>query len=394
MISGWRPALGTTAEIGNDDHAGDAVYKGLAIGTADVGKGMATYLYATDFHNGRIDVFDSAFASQTWAGAFTDPKLPKGYAPFGIQNLKGLLFVTYAKTQPGSDDEMAGRGLGVVDVFLTDGTFFGRVAGGGGLNAPWGLAWAPDDFGRFSGDILVGNFGDGELHAYHWNGNRWQRGRRAARDRPASRSGRRPLGDRVRWRDRQQRPQKRSSSPPVPTTKRAVPSARSRNAMTPIPTERGRPMPAPLRVWAPGPIRSRKKRWRDPRLLLSPGASGRAVALAPPPPPSARGCAPCVYSVGGRAGTRAAALFVLSVLGLAGLRRRRDAVGLFVCGKPASDAGAGGGGGAAGASRAGGRGPDHPTRPSRAAWSAPVCTPRRGSGSPASPPISAWAVRR
>ena len=173
VISGWRGALGTTAEVGNNDHAGDAVYKGLAIGTADVGNGMATYLYATDFHHGRIDVFDSTFASQTWAGAFTDPNLPKGYAPFGIQNLKGLLFVTYAKTQPGSDDELAGRGLGVVDVFLTDGTFFGRVARGGGLNAPWGLAWAPADFGRFSGDLIVGNFGDGQLHAYARDGNGW-----------------------------------------------------------------------------------------------------------------------------------------------------------------------------------------------------------------------------
>jgi uncharacterized protein (TIGR03118 family) len=170
VISGWRGALGTTAEIGNNDHAGDAVYKGLAIGTADVGKGLATYLYATDFHNGRIDVFDNAFATQTWAGAFTDPK---GYAPFGIQNLKGLLFVTYAKTQPGSNDELAGRGLGVVDVFLTDGTFFGRVAKGDGLDAPWGLAWAPEGFGPFSGDLIVGNFGDGELHAYRWDGNRW-----------------------------------------------------------------------------------------------------------------------------------------------------------------------------------------------------------------------------
>ena len=173
VISGWRPALGTTAETGNGDHAGDAVYKGLAIGTADVGKGLATYLYATDFHNGRIDVFDNAFATQTWSGAFVDPKLPKGYAPFGIQNLKGLLFVTYAKTQAGSDDELAGQGRGVVDVFTTDGTFFGRVARGGGLNAPWGLAWAPADFGRFSGDLIVGNFGDGKLHAYSQNGGRW-----------------------------------------------------------------------------------------------------------------------------------------------------------------------------------------------------------------------------
>ncbi len=178
IISGWRGALGATAEIGNDQFAGDAVYKGLAIGTANVGSGPASYLYATDFHNGRIDVFDSTFVAQTWPGAFVDPKLPKGYSPFGIQNLTTpsgpVLFVTYAKTQPGSDDERAGRGLGVVDAFATDGTFLDRVANRGGfLNAPWGLAWAPADFGRFSGDLIVGNFGDGRLQAYRWDGHHW-----------------------------------------------------------------------------------------------------------------------------------------------------------------------------------------------------------------------------
>ena len=167
---------------------------------------MATYLYATDFHNGRIDVFDNTFASQTWSGAFIDPRLPKGYAPFGIQNLKGLLFVTYAKTQPGSDDELAGQGRGVVDVFLTDGTFFGRVARGGGLNAPWGLAWAPDDFGRFSGDLIVGNFGDGKLHAYARHGNGWHADGALQGHRPSGDQGRRPVGDRVRRGNRQQRP--------------------------------------------------------------------------------------------------------------------------------------------------------------------------------------------
>ena len=143
-----------------------AVYKGLAIGTADVGSGPQQYLYATDFHNGKIDVFDNAFADQTWAGAFRDPKLPKGYAPFGIQNLNGMIFVTYAKTQPGSDDEAHGHGRGVVDAFATNGMFLGRVATHGALNAPWGLAWAPADFGRFSNDLLVGNFGDGRITAY------------------------------------------------------------------------------------------------------------------------------------------------------------------------------------------------------------------------------------
>lgn len=173
MITGWRGALGTTAEVGNDQFAGQAVYKGLAIGTADVGDGSASYLYATDFHDRRIDVFDRTFAAQTWSGAFVDPKLPKGYGPFGIQNLNGMLFVTYAKTQPGSNDERAGHGLGVVDAFATNGTFLGRVATHGPLNAPWGLAWAPADFGRFSGDLIVGNFGDGKLHAYRWDGHHW-----------------------------------------------------------------------------------------------------------------------------------------------------------------------------------------------------------------------------
>ncbi len=175
IIFGWRGAFGLTgtAEIGNDDHAGDAVYKGLAIGTADVGDGAQQYLYATDFHNGRIDVFDGTFATQTWTGAFNDPKLPKGYAPFGIANLNGTLFVTYAKTQKGSDDERAGQGRGVVDSFATDGTFLGRVATHGQLNAPWGLAWAPDDFGTFSGDLIVGNFGNGKLHAFRWDGKHW-----------------------------------------------------------------------------------------------------------------------------------------------------------------------------------------------------------------------------
>jgi uncharacterized protein (TIGR03118 family) len=172
-IYGWRGALGTTAEVGNGDHAGDAVYKGLAIGTANVGDRAQQYLYATDFHNGRIDVFDRTFASQTWTGAFHDPSLPNGFAPFGIANLNGMLFVTYAKTQTGSDDERAGVGRGFVDAFATDGTFIARVASHGLLNAPWGLAWAPADFGRFSNDLIVGNFGDGKLHAFRWDGKSW-----------------------------------------------------------------------------------------------------------------------------------------------------------------------------------------------------------------------------
>ena len=173
MITAWRGALGGTAEIGNNDFAGNAIFKGLAIGTANVGDGPQQYLYASDFHNARVVVFDRTFATQPWTGAFVDPKLPKGYGPFGIQTLNGMVFVTYAKLQPGSNDERAGQSLGIVDSFATNGSFLGRVATRGLLNAPWGLAWAPGNFGRFSNDLIVGNFGDGTLHAFAWNGHHW-----------------------------------------------------------------------------------------------------------------------------------------------------------------------------------------------------------------------------
>ena len=174
VIFGWRGALGLThaAEVLNDQFKGNAVFKGLAIGMVD----STQYLYATDFHNRRIDVFGSTapFAAQTWTGAFHDPELPAGYAPFNVQNLNSTLFVTYAKTQQGSDDERAGQGLGIVDAFATDGRFLARVATHGQLNAPWGLALAPANFGRFSGDLLVGNFGDGQVHAYRGDGHHWR----------------------------------------------------------------------------------------------------------------------------------------------------------------------------------------------------------------------------
>ncbi len=170
MVEGWNPGVpppptSTQAQVGADRSNVGAIYKGLAIGQV----GTANYLYATDFHNGRIDVFDGMFALQSWPGAFRDRHLPHGYAPFGIQNLGGRLFVTYAKQDAAAEDEIAGRGRGFVDVFGTDGRFQGRVASRGDLNAPWGLAWAPAGFGRFSGDLLVGNFGDGRIHAYRWD---------------------------------------------------------------------------------------------------------------------------------------------------------------------------------------------------------------------------------
>ena len=172
-ILGWSPTVnGTTALVGVDRSSAGAVYKGLTT--------AADRLYATDFHNGHVDVFDKAFQPVTLAaGAFTDAKLPKGYAPFGIQALNGDIFVTYAKQDAQGKDDVPGDGFGYVDEFSADGQLVARVASGGRKNAPpnapWGLALAPaTGFGVFSGDLLIGNFGNGRIAAYldtgghHW----------------------------------------------------------------------------------------------------------------------------------------------------------------------------------------------------------------------------------
>jgi uncharacterized protein (TIGR03118 family) len=104
-------------------------------------------------------------------GAFTDPKIPAGFAPFGIQNINGDLFVTYTMQDAAKHDDVAGRGHGFVDIFDTDGHLLRRFASGGALNSPWGVARASFAFGRFSGDILVGNFGDGKINAFDSEGN-------------------------------------------------------------------------------------------------------------------------------------------------------------------------------------------------------------------------------
>ncbi|HZD30700.1 MAG TPA: TIGR03118 family protein, partial [Candidatus Angelobacter sp.] len=159
-ISAW--SAGTSAVLKVDDSTTNAVFKGLALAT----NGSNSYLYATDFHNNAIDVFDKNFSPVTLTGSFTDPSLPAGYAPFGIQASGGKLYVTYAVQDALKHDDMACPGCGIVDVFNTDGTFVQRLISNGALNSPWGLAWAPGNFGKFSGDLLVGNFGDGTINAF------------------------------------------------------------------------------------------------------------------------------------------------------------------------------------------------------------------------------------
>ncbi|HEX6702674.1 MAG TPA: TIGR03118 family protein, partial [Gaiellaceae bacterium] len=157
-ILAWNMSVGTTAQVVADHSGDEAIYKGLAI--------AGDRLYATDFHNGRVDIFDGAFGDVNTPGAFVDPSIPAGFAPFGIQNVGGTIFVTYAKQDADAEDDVHGQGLGFVDEFDTAGTLLGRVATRGQLNAPWGIALAPASFGRFGGDLLVGNFGDGEITAF------------------------------------------------------------------------------------------------------------------------------------------------------------------------------------------------------------------------------------
>ncbi len=161
-LTAWAPAVdGTHAFVVYDGSATQTVYKGLAIVA-----GTTNRLYAADFHNRRIDVFNGSFAKITVAGGFSDGSIPADYGPFNIQAIGSQLYVTYAKKDPASNDEVAGAGFGYVDIFDTDGTLVKRLVAGGALNAPWGIAMAPANFGTFSNDLLVGNFGDGKINAY------------------------------------------------------------------------------------------------------------------------------------------------------------------------------------------------------------------------------------
>jgi uncharacterized protein (TIGR03118 family) len=161
IIRGWNGAQGTTAIVVKDRSNVDAIYKGLAI--ADTANGPR--LYAADFHNARIDVLDGGFGLVPNSG-FEDPSLPAGFAPFNVQVLGGRVFVAYAKQDADAEDEVAGQGLGRVDVYDLAGNLLGGITGHGQLNAPWGLAIAPASFGSFAGDLLVGNFGDGQINAF------------------------------------------------------------------------------------------------------------------------------------------------------------------------------------------------------------------------------------
>jgi uncharacterized protein (TIGR03118 family) len=171
LISAWAQDSGATAVTAYDDGVANgsdhAVYKGLALATVN----GATYLYATDLHNNKVDVFDTTFSKPAaMQGKFIDPNLPTGYVPFGIASLKGQLYVTFAKQDSAMHDEITGVAFGYVDVFDFSGNLVNRFASAGVLNAPWGLAIAPAGFGSLEGDVLIGNFGDGAINIFAPNG--------------------------------------------------------------------------------------------------------------------------------------------------------------------------------------------------------------------------------
>jgi uncharacterized protein (TIGR03118 family) len=159
-ISGWNGPAGTTAITAVNGSPGSS-YTGLAI----AGTGATARLYAANFGTGVVDVFNGSFA-QLSTGGFVDPTLPAGYAPFNVQNVGGNIVVTYALKNPLTGDDVAGAGHGFVDVYDQSGVLLRRVASDAVLNSPWGVTLAPVGFGPFGGALLVGNFGDGTIHAY------------------------------------------------------------------------------------------------------------------------------------------------------------------------------------------------------------------------------------
>jgi uncharacterized protein (TIGR03118 family) len=149
----------STATVVSTDAGG--LYKGAAFGTNPDGN----FIFVTNFRTAKVEVYDVNF-KEVHKFAFTDRNIPSGFAPFGIENIDGELFVTFAKQDEEKEDDVAGPGLGFVDVFTTSGKLVRRFASRGTLNAPWGLARAPIGFGKFGGAILVGNFGDGRINAF------------------------------------------------------------------------------------------------------------------------------------------------------------------------------------------------------------------------------------
>jgi uncharacterized protein (TIGR03118 family) len=165
-ISGWNGGTDAVLVVDNSDNgsAHGAVYKGLTSG--DI-RGQR-FLYVSNFRSGKVEVYDSAFHRvRLGEDAFDDDAIPHGFAPFNVQNVGGTIFVTYAKQDSARHDDVAGAGLGFVNIFSTSGRLISRLQHGWWMNSPWGVVWTPRDFGEYSNAILVGNFGSGQIAAFN-----------------------------------------------------------------------------------------------------------------------------------------------------------------------------------------------------------------------------------
>lgn len=171
-VSAWNPNVNKTHAVLKWNNKGASVFKGIAMGTVGNPQGTSTnYLYIADFRMNRILVLDTNFHYATFGDnddddRFVDETLPAGFAPFGIQNIGGLLYVSFAMQDSAKHDDVQGAGLGYVDVFTTTGQLVHRLQHNNFMNSPWGMAQAPSDFGVFSHDILVGQFGSGNILAF------------------------------------------------------------------------------------------------------------------------------------------------------------------------------------------------------------------------------------
>jgi len=178
-ISGWNGGQNAVLQVDNSDNgsANGAVYKGMTSGEVNAKR----FLYVTNFRSGKVEVYDTNFKRVHLDEDAFDPdgdgnhegdergaeRIPRGFAPFNIQNIGGTLFVTYAKQDAARHDDVRGDGLGFVHIFTPSGRHIGHLQHGTWMNAPWGVVWTTRDFGEFSNAMLVGNFGSGKIAAFN-----------------------------------------------------------------------------------------------------------------------------------------------------------------------------------------------------------------------------------
>ncbi|MFZ0937168.1 MAG: TIGR03118 family protein [Bryobacteraceae bacterium] len=170
IISGWNSSVDSTHALALfDNSASGAVYTGCVLG----GVTGAPLLFAANFHSGAVDVFDGTLTPVHIAGAFVNPVIPAGFAPYNTAIIGGNVYVAYAKQDAAQRNSVPGPGNGYVALFDQTGKLIVTLIANGALNAPWGMVSAPSTFGPFGGALLVGNFGDGKVNAYNLTTGDW-----------------------------------------------------------------------------------------------------------------------------------------------------------------------------------------------------------------------------